>query len=193
MATYAPVGGAGTASSASSSHLSAVEASDQEGFDSNIRCAGFFAIAVAVIVIANFFLNQLQVASTNALAQATYDVFSQRAATTIYFATFEMYDMEMDPLIADMELNLGFVSGTLKFTNDTCAQPPGACSSTPANNFANNWTPYAIENQVVRFTGTGSLIQGHFWNLNFQAQAIAEYSAKNTEPSCPKTMRCFMV
>ena len=45
---------------------------------------------------------------------------------------------------------------------------------------------------TVTFSGSGSSITGHFWNLNFQAQAVQQYSGLNIEPGCPPVMTCTM-
>ena len=79
---YAPVPAPGHTGSQASIEQ---EFRDQEGFDANLKCAGCFALAVAVIVIANFFINQLQMASSSALTTASYNGFTQRAGTSIYF------------------------------------------------------------------------------------------------------------
>ena len=83
---YEPVSTATSLRGVPSSQMAAtLEARDDEGFESNLKFACAFAIAIAVIVIANFFLNQLQIASTVALSQASYSGFSSRAATSLYF------------------------------------------------------------------------------------------------------------
>ena len=73
------------------SRRDALETRDEEGFESNLKFACGFAVAIAVIVVANFFLNQLQIASTTSLNQATYSGFSSRAATSLYFVVCRTY------------------------------------------------------------------------------------------------------
>jgi hypothetical protein len=81
---YAPV-----STSTQASREASLELSDQEGFDSNLRCAGMFAIAITAIVIANYFLNQLQVASSSAINVANYAVFTQRVSTALHFSVYK--------------------------------------------------------------------------------------------------------
>jgi hypothetical protein len=197
---YAPV-----SSNTQASRDASLELNDQEGFESNLRCAGVFALGIVAIVIANFFLNQLSVASSTAIHTANYAVFTQRVSTALHFSvfslcfilstiffesffsrfqTFEMYDNLMTPLVADMETVLEFLPGTLVFRNDSCVTS-GVCANS-------NFTPMAQTTFAITFSASGPLVTGHLWNLNFQAQTVSKWSGMNSLPSCPSIITCTM-
>jgi hypothetical protein len=179
---YAPVSSSDNSSTLS--RLAAMEARDQEGFESNVRCASLFAVFIAVIVIANYFLNQLEVSSKVALSTATYAGFSSRASTSMYFVPFQVFDNQLVAVVPALEKTLEFVPGSLVFTNDTCTRLQiGECAN-------GGYVVATPQNSIITFSATGAAVYGHFWNVDFKAQVLPKWAGQNQQPTCPEIMTC---